>query len=184
MPKTVLNIAAGYIPLLAVDFDHRCDVTRLINFDPLDDSEPTNALKAALNCLAGGLQGAPGPADIEYFNTRETTTEAIGNDRIDLTMAVSPFGFAVVDEWNDALMNVGSYVMLFGNQSNKFIKQNNAFTVAVRNKYQELTEGLVDGLEDWLGNIASHVLWGYSSYLTAMNDTTILHRCRIYKKIE
>jgi len=182
MPKTVLNIAAGYIPLVAEDFE-RCDVTRLINFDPLDNSNATTAFQAILNSLAENLQGAPGPADFEYFTTREATAQAIGNDRIDLTMAVSPYGFAVVDEWNDALMTVGSYVMVFGNQANTYITQDRAFTVAVRNKYQELTEGLVDGLEDWLGEIASHVLWGYSSYRTAMNGTTMLQICKIFKKI-
>ncbi|QCO04480.1 hypothetical protein [Azospirillum argentinense] len=183
MPRTVLNIAAGYIPLFASDFD-RCGVTRLINFDPLDQSEATLALQAALNCLVGDVQNVQGPPEVEYFTVRQDTIQAIGNDRIDLTMSVSPYGFAVVDEWNDALMNVGSYVMVFGNQANTFITQDRAFTVAVRNKYQELSEGLVDGLEDWLGEIASHVLWGYSSYRTALHGNTALQLCKIFKKIQ
>ncbi|CAO3452225.1 hypothetical protein [Azospirillum argentinense] len=183
MPRTVLNIAAGYIPLFASDFD-RCGVTRLINFDPLDQSEATLALQAALNCLVGDVQNVQGPPEVEYFTARQDTIQAIGDDRIDLTMSVSPYGFAVVDEWNNALMNVGSYVMLFGNPANPYIKKNRAFTNAICNKYQELTEGLVDGVEDWLGEIASHVLWGYSSYLTALNGNTTLQICRIFKKIQ
>lgn len=167
MPRNILNIAAGYIPLVASDFDH-WDVARLINVDPLDDSQTTVAFQALINAMD----------DVEYHTTAQAAVQAIGNDPIHLTMGVSPFGFALVDQWNDALMVVGSHVMAFGNSANPYIAKAGAFTPAVVNNYEEVE----DGLADWLRGIALQVLQDYPSQRTALNGATPLRECNVFRK--
>jgi hypothetical protein len=167
MSRNVLNIAAGFLPIVAADFA-QYDVGKVVNYDPLVHSPLTGV-------FAGILSEHP---EILY-RTRQAAVDAdYANASVDLILAVSPFGFSLIDAWSNAKLKVGGYVVVFGAASNKWIKDAHLFTPAnLKDGYAE-----VDVPEPWVLAIANQVAQDYPSHTSHLERGTNLERVRYLVK--
>ncbi|HTZ69154.1 MAG TPA: hypothetical protein VMB71_00750 [Acetobacteraceae bacterium] len=93
MSAIILNIGAGYLPLVASDFS---GVDEVINFDPLlGDPTTTTALNVNLMAIV-----ARSP-DITYFTTQDKVDEKVADGSVDLILGVSPYNLSLVSDWAD-----------------------------------------------------------------------------------
>jgi hypothetical protein len=183
MPKSVLNIAAGLLPIVATDFQ---EVGELVNYDPLDALRSTETGADAARFLAMFAMAA---GDIIYARRQAEVDSHYANGSVDLVMSVSPYGFTLVDEWVHAKIRVGGYILVAGNASNKFVMNNRCLFASpeIAACYvEESRQGPPTpqpAPEPWVCRIANRVrrIRSYRSH--ACGDPTNLDFIRVFQKI-
>jgi hypothetical protein len=145
----VLNVAAGYLPL------HRTDIgaTRLVNFDPLSYSPQTARLIKYLDTI-----------DVDYFSRAASVDSVFGDDSVDLVMSISPYGFALVNQWSHDKLRSGGYVLAFGNERNNWLKVEKMFEGTLEEQFEVIEYTAADAV---IKAIAERVKGQYDDAVTS-----------------
>lgn len=174
---TLLNIAAGFLPLVASDFGD-FGVDRVINFDPLvigkgsDHKVMDSMLSANLKLITLQIP------EIEYYWDFDAFDRNVSSASVDLIAAVSPYGFAVINNMTNAMLKNGGYVMLFGNARNKYAKKDDAVESAFHAIYYKVGQVPPDVL-----GIGRRIRREYSSQCTSMAGTTDINASQALRKV-
>jgi hypothetical protein len=133
-PKIVLNMAAGYLAIAHGDFGNN---VKVYNYDPLIidptdiDSILTFTVKKKFNIFLNFME------DVLYFEDEEKIKAELAPSSIDLLICISPYGFTLVTQWVHERLKTGAYILVFGNNANKFLKKKSLFESSFSNKYVE-----------------------------------------------
>jgi hypothetical protein len=153
----VLNIAAGFLPLDKSDFG----VDQLVNYDPLPWSKNTVNLIGHLAII-----------DVNYVSRRAGVDSIFANGSVDLVMSISPYGFALVDDWVHGKLKPGGYVLAFGNERNKWLQDTHMFAGTLQQQYRVVSWN--GASEPQISDLARKVKRDYPSSTTDLqHDTTI-----------
>ena len=166
----VLNIAAGFLPLVASDLEQSgfFDVDKVVNFDPLKD----NVLKALFDAI---IKQYP---DIIYQNQQAGVNQLFPNGSVDLIIGVSPYNFSLVDTWADQKLKPGGVVLVVANEGNKYVKDSKLFAPAgLKDKYAEICNA-----GSWIDYIIAKIKQDYPSHTSKLEKGTPLNKVRILKK--
>lgn len=169
----LINIASGYIPLSLNDVDRNV-FTKVMNFDPLDSSPITSHYVVLMRQLL--------PYDRGTYISRDRgiVDKLCRNGKTNLLMAVSPFGFTPVDAWLDRKLAPGGWVLLAGSKRNKYIKQGNAFSEEIVDRYMECPNE--NYYPRWLNEMATRILAEYPSQASNLHHSTRIDTFYVYQK--
>lgn len=185
--KIVLNIGAGFLPIVASDLK----VTQVINYDPLMYSKKTGELKQKdyddfMTYIKTVLRfkeimAASKDPDIHYFTDKEEVNEKIGKDSVDLVLSISPYGFSVINEWVDSKLKKMGLLLVIGNMENKWVKnQSNIFSSQdIGKKYSACND---QDVEQWARDIQAMVLEEQLSHTSKIEKGTALNYAMFYQK--
>ncbi|BBE08189.1 Putative uncharacterized protein [Mycoavidus cysteinexigens] len=121
MASVLLNMGCGYLPLVPDDLkiNGRNIFDYVINYDPLylvnkEDQEKDKMMTDMnfIRCFNG----------VERDKAQFTQyVHEIKNEIIDVILAISPFGFSVINRWNHNLLIYGGFVIIIGNTANPYL---------------------------------------------------------------
>lgn len=179
MPKNVLNIAAGLLPIVASDLN----ADEVVNYDPLtglaNADEGGRAVVSHLMVLSQAM------GDIRYARRQAEVDSVYPNGSVDLVLAVSPFGFKLISRWVADKVRVGGHVLVIGNKSNKHVKQDAHLFDPVT-----LADSFVEDGKDgafslpWINTVADLVRQNVKSFKTdPASGGTTLDLVRIFERI-
>lgn len=143
----ILNIASGYLPLCPQDFPFLPGCV-VYNFDiltqtpitladfKLGEQGPLRNKMYQLPILYRELVASGDLSDANVYFDMPTLLSDTTQIRFDIVISISPYGFQVMNNDIDTRLLVGSYVVLFGNRSNKYIKEKDAISQSISAKYK------------------------------------------------
>lgn len=166
----LINVASGYLPLSIEDVN-RTVFTRVVNYDPLDQSIVTAKYIWMIRHLR-----MSDPA-LNVVTNEEQLDEACQDGNTNLVMAVSPYGFPVMGALLDRKLAPGAWVLLIGSSNNKYITMKWAFTQDTVGGYREATY-----YPGWIDVWAHRILGEYNSQTSGLVRPTVLNSFYVYQK--
>lgn len=171
MTRTILNVGAGYLPLVPADFESG-GVSRVVNLDPLD-------LRDALSVKF--LLVVKEIPEILYFRTQAEADRSLLDDSVDLLLTVSPYGFSAIDDWATGKLRSLGYALVLGNTRNKFIAEEAGKLFSseeVRSRYRKPVQE-----PEWVQRVIQTVLLQYTSRTSKAEHETKLDRRFLLQRV-
>lgn len=172
MPRNILNIAAGLLPIVASDLG----VDQVVNFDPLtalaDKDLSGSASVGYLMVLSKGV------GDIIYARRQAEVDSVYPNGSVDLILSVSPFGFKVVSKWTHDKLKPGGSVLIIANGKNPCFKDyDNIIEDIAGSIYKQ-----IEHPEPWIKATRDKVIADYPSNTTHLERATNLDTWVCFEK--
>ncbi len=185
MPKTVLNIGAGFFPLVATDIGAEI----VINYDPLQfhkakgdiTSKTYDDAEKYFKTVIRFKEIIAKSDEIMYETDRDKLDQLIPDSTVDLVISISPYGFTLIDEWVDAKLRIYGNILVAANSKNKWAEQDSNLYSSnkIKDRYQEKTNLPGTRLSAW--RLA--ILKKYQSNTTKIEKETELDMFRLLQKI-
>lgn len=97
---------------------------------------------------------------------------------VDVVLAVSPYGFSIVNEEVSRVLRPGGGIIILGSRKNKFVKGHASNSPDTLEKLREVK----DGEDAELGRIAAYIGTNYVSFTTGGVSETKLDTTRMWRK--
>lgn len=184
MANNVLNVGAGFLPIVASDLG----VDEVLNYDPLRYARNTGQLtedqyKEYMNYVENFgilkyiVEQEPMSGDIMYCTKREDVDKKYGENSVDLVLGISPYGFSLVDTWVNGKLKPEGYVVAIGNNNNEWMYADKLFSDDLTGRYRASNSP-----EGWIQQIINKVFSDYPSHTSALERNTKNNMAMIYKK--
>lgn len=182
--KKVLNIGAGFLPLVAFDFSGS-GVDEVINYDPLQYQNDTGIITSKVyeeakeyfrTVLRFKELIALNP-EVQYFTKRHEVDSKYGDCEVDLVISISPYGFTLVDHWINEKLKPEGYIVAIGHAGNPYMAEDRLIDTNLRNRYNANSTP-----ESWVQNIINKVCKLYPSNTSRLERDTSLGNVLIYQK--
>ena len=177
--KKILNIAAGFLPLVGSDFGPS---VKVYNYDPLatsckdKDFELRENLKAKFSDLIMGLRKID---NVKYYFEEEEVKREVKKDSIDILICVSPYGFTLVTQWVHERLKIGAYIIIIGNKANKYITHGeNIFEPPLQQCYCKV----LWPFDTFAMDVATKLLKKYPSNVSGLGRKTTLDLASVFLK--
>lgn len=184
--KKVLNIGAGFLPLVASDFEVK-EVINVINYDPLQYQKDTGTItdktyEEAKQYFRTVLRFkeliAPYP-EVQYFTKRHEVDSQYSDHTVDLVISISPYGFTLVDSWINEKLRPEGYIVAIGHARNRYMSEERLISADLRDRYNANNTP-----EPWIQNIIEKVCESYPSNTSGLERDTPLGNVMIYQKTD
>lgn len=173
MSKRVLNMGAGFLPIVPKDLD----VDQIFNYDPLNeakeklDSKMFGYFMGLIRDTRNGI----------FYTTKEVElNQQVQDHSIDLVLGISPFGFSLVNDLVNRKLSFGGYVLVAGNKSNRWINNDNLFSGTLLNDHYEVYDD--EKSENWVVKVKEKIKRSYPSHTSAVERGTKLDIFKIFLK--
>ncbi|BBE09413.1 Diguanylate cyclase/phosphodiesterase [Mycoavidus cysteinexigens] len=127
MDSVLLNMGCGYLPLVPDDlnFNGKNIFDYVINYDPLylvsKEGEENSRILNDIDFITYFNAVERGKAQFTQYPTE------IHHEIVDVILAISPFGFRVINEWSHNLLTRGGFVIRIGSVSNPYLNERKLF---------------------------------------------------------